>query len=371
MKQKIIVLGGGMVGSAIARDLHDLGYDITVADRDIQLKKMYDLFEIDFLQLDFSDHFALKSAITSFPNVVGAVPGFMGYTTLKTVIESGKNIVDISFMPEDAQLLHTLAEEKGVTAIVDAGVAPGLSNLYFGQAISMFDELESAKCFVGGLPQNPKPPWYYKSVFSPIDVIEEYTRPARLVKNGEIVTKPAMTEIEQIDFPDIGKLDAFNSDGLRSLLNLSIPNMVEKTLRFPGHIQKVIALRNEGKFSEDNIQSTAASLIVDWAPNALDKDQTVMRLEFYGKVAGENYAIRYDLHDKYDRENNITSMARTTGYTCTAALQLLLSNQFSMPGVFNLEDLGNNPQFVSAIFEYLKNRGISLTENPIEINQEV
>ena len=133
-----------------------------------------------------------------------------------------------------------VAEKNGVTAITDAGIAPGLSNLIFGRVLSEFDRVDSAKCFVGGLPQNPRLPWLYNSVFSPMDVVEEYTRPARLVKNGKIITKLAMTEIEPIEFKKIGILDAFNSDGLRSLLDMPIPDMVEKTLRFPGHIQKII-----------------------------------------------------------------------------------------------------------------------------------
>ena len=151
-------------------------------------------------------------------------------------------------MQEDSRKLYSIAEKNGVTAITDAGIAPGLSNLIFGRVLSEFDRVDSAKCFVGGLPQNPRPPWLYKSVFSPLDVVEEYTRPARVVENGKIITKPAMTEIEPIKFIQIGVLDAFNSDGLRSLLDMPIPNMVEKTLRFPGHIQKIIEINNNGFF---------------------------------------------------------------------------------------------------------------------------
>ena len=141
MTQNIIVLGGGMVGSAMAKDLKISGFGVTVADRDIQLREVFAEFGVDFLPADFTNSSELSALIHNFDFVIGAVPGFMGFNTLKIVIESGKNIVDISFMPEDAKSLEPLAKQYGVTAIVDAGVAPGLSNLYFGHALSIFDEL--------------------------------------------------------------------------------------------------------------------------------------------------------------------------------------------------------------------------------------
>ena len=197
MSKRIITLGGGMVGSAIARDLKEQKYSVTVADRDESLKARLAPFGIDYLNLDFSNNNAVTDAVKNFDLVIGAVPGFMGFDILKTVLEAGKDMVDISFMPEDSRDLTQLAEKNKVTAITDAGVAPGLSNLLFGRALFEYDELHSANCYVGGLPQNPQPPWWYKSVFSPIDVIEEYTRPARFVLNGKMITKPAMTDIEE------------------------------------------------------------------------------------------------------------------------------------------------------------------------------
>ena len=253
MAYKIITLEGGMVGSAIARDLQEAKHSVTVADIDESNQDRLASFGIDYMKLDFLDFHSVAEAVRNYDLVIGAVPGFIGYDILRTVLESKKNIVDISFMPEDSRELYQIAKKNGITAITDAGIAPGLSNIIFGKVLSEFDRIDSAKCFVGGLPQNPQLPWLYKSVFSPIDVIEEYTRPARLVENGKVITKPAMTEIELIEVNNVGRLDAFNSDGLRSLLDMPIPNMVEKTLRFPGHIQKVIEMRNNGLFENDKI----------------------------------------------------------------------------------------------------------------------
>ena len=358
MSYNIIILGGGRVGSAIARDLKETGYTVTVADIDAGVKQLLAPFGIEYLNLSFSDSHSIAKSVNNYDLVIGAVPGFMGYDVLKTVLESKKNIVDISFMPEDSRNLFKVAKDNGVIAITDAGVAPGLSNLIFGTKLSEFDQLDTAKCYVGGLPQNPQPPWFYKSVFSPIDVIEEYTRPARIVVEGHKVSKPAMTDLESIEFNNIGILDAFNSDGLRSLLDMPIPNMVEKTLRFPGHIQKIISIRNKGFFEIGKIEKTAQSLIEDWESDEGDYDQTIMRLEFIGIIDGKRISKIYNLVDYYDKEKHISSMARTTGYTCTSVANILLSNKFTQTGVYNLESLGSDDEIVQNILQYLAQRNV-------------
>ena len=350
-----------MVGSAIARDLKQSGFVVTVADREESLKEKLALFDIEYLSLDFSNLNAVSQAVQDFDLVIGAVPGFMGFSILQTVLEAGRNIADISFMLEDSREMDELAKSNGVTAVTDSGVAPGLSNLIFGKELAEFDQLETAKCYVGGLPQNPQPPWWYKSVFSPIDVIEEYIRPARLVENGTEITKPAMSEIEQIEIDRVGTLDAFNSDGLRSLLNLPIPNMIEKTLRYPGHIQKVIEMRDDGLFNPDVIEETAQSLINEWVPEKTEYDQTIMRLEFKGLKNGSEVSKKYNLLDYYDEENNITSMARTTGYTCSAVAHAILSGDFSKKGVFTMESFADDKNLVQQILNYLSVRNINFS----------
>ena len=349
------------MGSAIARDLKQSGFVVTVADREESLKEKLALFDIEYLSLDFSNLNAVSQAVQDFDLVIGAVPGFMGFSILQTVLKVGRNIADISFMPEDSREMDELAKSNAVTAVTDAGVAPGLSNLIFGKELAEFDQLETAKCYVGGLPQNPQPPWWYKSVFSPIDVIEEYTRPARLVENGTEITKPAMSEIEQIEIDRVGTLDAFNSDGLRSLLNLPIPNMIEKTLRYSGHIQKIIEMRDDGLFNPDVIEETAQSLINEWVPEKTDYDQTIVRLEFKGMKNGNEVSKKYDLLDYYDEENNITSMARTTGYTCSAVAHAILSGDFSKKGVFTMESFADDKNLVQQILNYLSVRNINFS----------
>src|SRR6185503_12264879 len=151
------------------------------------------------------------------------------------------DVVDISFFPEDALLLDKLAKQKEVTAITDCGVAPGLSNLIIGRYNEEM-KIDSFECYVGGLPKERIPPFQYKAPFSPVDVIQEYIRPARLVENGKLVIKPAMSDKEILHFDEAGDLEGFNTDGLRSLVTTMkhIPDMKEKTLRYPGHIDLII-----------------------------------------------------------------------------------------------------------------------------------
>jgi saccharopine dehydrogenase-like NADP-dependent oxidoreductase len=293
----------------------------------------------------------------------------MGFATLGRVIETGVNVVDISFFEEEPWSLNQLATDRGVTAVMDCGVAPGSSSLILGRIEASWERVDAFRCYVGGLPVARHWPYEYKAVFSPIDVIAEYTRPARFKVDGEIVTMPALTEVEHFDFEDIGTLEAFNTDGLRTLLKTSkVPDMIEKTLRYPGHSESMRMLANIGFFSEEYLEVegtpvrpvdlTAKLLIPAWRLDEGDKDLTVLRVEVEGLVEGEHVVRRYDLLDRYDSESKISSMARTTGYTCTAMVNALAEGLYSDPGLSPPELVGRDEECFFYIFDYLAARGI-------------
>ncbi len=369
--KKIIVLGAGMVGSAMAIDLVKK-YSVTVADlSDKALEKLkHKNNSINTLQLNAKNKALLISAITPFDIVLSAVPGFMGYETLKTIIETGKNVVDISFFPENALELDSLAKQNGVTAIVDCGVAPGMDNIILGYYNEKM-KLTDFECLVGGLPKIKKWPFNYKAPFSPIDVIEEYTRPARYVENGKVITKPAMSDIEHVEMDGVGTLETFNSDGLRSIIFTMphIQNMKEKTMRYPGHIEKVIALRDAGFLSKEPIELNGAAVIPldftskvlfnEWKLGENEEELTVMRVTLIGDENGITKKITYNLFDQYNVETNTSSMARTTGYTATAAVNLILENLFAQKGVFPPELVGKESICFNYFFSYLKERGVN------------
>lgn len=356
-----------MVGRSMARDLVKK-HNVTSVDLS---KDSLSLLGkgIKTIQADLSDSKAIKSLVTNYDIVLCAVPGFLGFNALKTIIEAGKNVVDISFFPENSLDLAPLAKRKGVTAIVDCGVAPGMDNLILGYHNKRM-KLTSFECLVGGLPKTRKWPFYYKAPFSPVDVIEEYTRPARYVENGHIVVKPAMSDVEHIQIEGVGTLESFNSDGLRSIIYTMphIPNMKEKTLRYPGHIDRVLALRDSGFFSKNPIkikgteisplEFTSKILFNEWKLGENEEEITVMRITLEGTEKGKKKRIIYTLHDEFDKATRTSSMARTTGYTATAAVNLVLEKKFTQKGVFPPELVGEDESCFNYFLAYLKKRNI-------------
>ena|SRR6266487_3913368 len=368
---KIAVLGSGMVGRTMAIDLatkhHVTSFDASEYALEFLKSKST---VVKTIKADLSNYTSYQQLLKPFDLVVTAVPGFMGYNTLKAVIEAGKNVADISFFPEDALQLDELAKEKNVTAIVDCGVAPGVSNLIIGHYNELM-RIESFECYVGGLPKIRKKPFEYKAPFSPIDVIEEYTRPARLKENGQIVTKPALTEIELMDFDAVGTLEAFNTDGLRSILFTMphVPNMKEKTLRYPGHAQLIIALQRSGFFSTESIrfkneeiiplQYTSAILLKEWKLQSNEEEFTVMKVIVKGKMNGTIKTIEYSMLNRFDAATQTSSMSRTTGYTCTAAANVFAEGLFNEKGVFPPELVGKNETCFNYILDYLRQRNVN------------
>jgi len=370
MKQKVVVLGAGMVGHVIAMEL-STQYQVVVADKNpLSLQKFKNNNSIITQETDVQDNAQLQKIIQDADLVITALPGFMAYDVLKNVIQSGKSVADISFYPEDALQLNSLAQQHNATVIVDCGVAPGMSNFLLGYHASQM-EVKEFVCYVGGLPVERTFPFEYKAPFSPVDVIEEYTRPARLVENGKIVIKPALSEIEWIDFEGIGTLEAFNSDGLRSLLHtMQVPFMKEKTLRYPGHARLIQALQAAGFFSEKPIEIeknisvkpitlTTEILKKAWKLHSNDKEFTVMRIIIKGIEKGCPVTYTYSLCDYFDSSTGFTSMARTTGFTCTAMANLILKKLFDKKGVFPPELLAGQKNVFDFVMNYLKERKVN------------
>lgn len=377
---KIIVLGAGLVGGPIALDLA-AAPDTRVSSADINPGRLAWLKDkaagsgvaIHTIEADLSNADQVTRLVSDFDMVVNAVPGSMGFRTLKAIIEAGKNVVDIAFFIEDPMELHSLAVEKNVTAVVDMGVAPGMCNVLIGYASHLLDKLDNVWYMVGGLPAIREWPWEYKAVFSPADVIEEYTRPARLKENGRLVVKPALSEPELINVPGIGTLEAFNTDGLRSLIQ-TIPcaNMKEKTLRYPGHIQKMKILRETGFFSTDAIEIngtairpldlTSRLLFPMWQLKEEETDITIMTVVAEGSKNGEKKRCRWELHDRADPVTGIHSMARTTGYAATAAVHMIEKRVYTRKGISFPEYTGQQPECVRFLLDYQQERNIFYKE---------
>ena len=364
----ITVLGCGMVGSCISADLSMI-HDVTVVDFNQQnLDTLSGKYKVTTIQKDLSDLSNVKDVIKDSDLVVCAVPGFMGFNTVKAIIESGKNVVDISFFPEDSFLLDELAKKNNVTAIVDCGVAPGMSNMVIGYHHNRM-VVNNYKCYVGGLPVYRDYPFEYKAPFSPVDVLEEYTRPARYIENGNILIKPALSDPELLNFPEIGTLEAFNSDGLRSLLfTINCPNMIEKTMRYPGHINYIRAMKEAGFFSNDAIEIsgtkirpmefTSKILFDKWKLKDSDDEFTIMRMIVEGIENNQKVCYTYDLLDRKDKVSGFSSMSRTTGYACTAAVNLFTNKLFSRKGICPPEFIAEEDGCFDEMLRYMQDRGV-------------
>lgn len=364
----VSVLGAGLVGSTIAKDLAADGrFAVTAFDR--SEAALGALGGIETRVADLSEPRKVHEAVAGADLVALAVPGFMGFATLRSVIEAGRDVVDISFFPEDPFELNGLARERGVTAIVDAGVAPGFCNVIAGRADKDWDRLDRYLCYVGGLPREPEWPYGYRSVFSPIDVLEEYTRPARFVEDGRQVVVPALTDREPVEFEGIGTLEAFNTDGLRTLADtLSAPDMKEKTLRWPGHAELMAIFRETGFFDKEPRRvggtdvvpiDVVSTLLFDaWSMKPGEEDVTVMRVVVEGESDGRRIRETWDLVDRFDRTTATTSMARTTGYTCTLTLRMLADGLYREPGISPPEYLGRSTACWDALLTGYRERGI-------------
>ncbi len=373
---KIGILGSGLVGKHIAKDLFsENGFSIKIADR---LKKTLDWIDdkkysgIERFVGDLTDKTVLKNFLSDIDIAVNAVPGSIGFNVLKNILINGKNVVDIAFYGEDPFKLDKIAKDNGVTCIVDMGVAPGMSNVFVGMADSEFDELTDISIYVGGLPKERKLPFEYQAVFSPSDVIEEYTRTARVVENGKIVLKEPLTEPEFLNFEGIGTLEAFNSDGLRTLAKtIKAENMKEKTLRYPGHREKMKLFLETGLFNKKKIEIGGQSisplevishlLFKHWNFSEKGRDFTVMRILIRGINAGKKLVRTIDLFDEFDEKNMVHSMARTTGYTASMGVRLLSEGLYMVRGVSPPEFIGRNRAAADYIIRGLKERNITFS----------
>lgn len=370
---KAIVLGAGRVGAVMAADLaRDPGFSVTVADvreEALARARQWAGGAVKTARLDLSSPAAIRESVGPFDLVLGSLASHLGFGALRAVIEAGKDYSDISFMPEDAIELDALAKERGVTAVVDMGVAPGMSNLLAGHEAGRMSKCEAIEICVGGLPKVRRWPFEYKAGFSPADVIEEYTRPARIVEHGKIVVREALSEPELMDLPRVGTVEAFNTDGLRSLAyTMKVPFMKEKTLRFPGHIELMRVFRETGLFSKEPVrvgdvqvrplEVISTLMFPKWNYGPGEADLTVMRIVNIGEKDGRRVRVTWDLYDEYDPRTGWTSMARTTAFPATIMARLIAGGKFSRPGVIPPELAAGEPGLVEAMLAGLKERGV-------------
>lgn len=377
---KIIILGSGKIGSVMGMDFSNSidGSMITMSDISEERAKeaASHIPGADWKKIDTSDHQSLVKIITDYDLILGALPGDYGYAALKAAVGARVNILDVSFTPEDPLQLDDAAKDAGITIIPDCGVAPGLSNMLVGYSISRLDTVEDAKIMVGGIPEKPVPPIGYTLTWSADGLIDEYVRDVTIIKNGKKVQTPALSGLENIEFPGVGTLESFYTDGLRSLVPSfpNVKNMSEKTLRYPGHVEKIKILRELGFFSEEPV-TVDGNMVVPkqvtariferslWKPEI--GDLLAMNIEVRGLKDGENVGYRHRVLEYHDQETGVSAMARTTAYTASIVAGLLSKGKVPSKGVVPPENLGKDHTFIKELFKELKKRGVMVEETKL------
>ena len=317
---------------------------------------------------------SMKRLMDEVDIVCGALPGRIGFELLEFAAEAGKDIVDISYTPKNPLLLNSRALSNRCTIVPQCGVAPGFSNMCVGDASERVDKMAKVTIYVGGVPEEPQPPLNYRVVFSLDDVINEYTRPVRIIENRKIRTVEPLTGRGLLSFPGLGRLEYFLTDGLGTLPTSfpQVREMKELTLRYPGHAVIIDALRRLGFFSTKRFKANG----VDVEPRRLSvellrfalaagtpHDVLAMRIEVEGESKNKKVIISYTVLDKYDRRRGVTAMARTTAYPCTSAAILLAKGKLELKGVIPPEKIAKDPKMFQFILSRLREHNVNVRRN--------
>jgi len=376
---KAISIGCGNIGSVAAQDLATSisSLKVVVADKDAtrakNIAQKINKNNVSWAQLDAADNDKLVDVLKDYDLVMGFLPGKLGYRLAEACIQAKRNLVDVSYMPERPLKLNDKAAEANVTIVPDCGLAPGITNILVGNAVKKLDRTNAVHIMVGGLPEKPIPPLGYTITWSPENLIDEYERKAKIVKGGRKVEVEALSGLEEVEFSGFGRLEAFFTDGLRTLPDTieNVEEMWEKTLRYPGHAEKIRLLKALGFFEEKevNIDGTRVSprkLTVKlftqklWKPEV--KDVVALKVEVCGLKNGKKTRYIYHLLDYYDEKLEITAMARTTAYTASIVAQLMLKGIIKKKGVVPPEKLGMDEKIYRMFLDGLEKHGIEIGE---------
>jgi lysine 6-dehydrogenase len=331
---RILVLGGGRQGRVVAGALAP-HFPVTVADR-IPVEVAGTAHVVS----DLSDPNEVEHLAARYDLVIGALPAGIGFDAARATVAARRSFVDIAFYEQDATVLDADARRAGVVVLPDCGLAPGLSNLVCGRAVAVKDR-RAIHVKVGGVAADARRPYGYVITWSPDDLCSEYVRPARIRRGGQVVTLPATSELELVDIPGLGQMEAFLTDGLRTLLALDVPEMTEKTLRWPGHVAAVRPYLADG------------SLRARLARDCTEGDDLVA---FRIDVDGEAPVFMVDR-----AQHGLTAMARTTALTCAAFGRLVAEGRVAATGLATPELIGRDRDAYRALLDMLAGYGITFS----------
>ena len=343
---RIGVLGGGLQGRVIAEDLAN-GFEVTIAD----LREV-DVPGVKSVCADLSDREVLVSFMKGQDLIVGALPARLGFQAAQAAVQAEKNYIDIAFYEEDPAPLHDAAREAGVAIVPDCGLAPGISNLIVGRELARGtpDEIHIK---VGGFAEDPSEPYGYAVTWSVDDLLDEYTRPARIIADGKVVSVPVLSGRKCFSVEGVGEIEEFFTDGLRTLLKSGVKEMTEKTLRWPGHIDQVKPLLEKGTLVKE-LRAKCGS----------QRDIVVFRVD----IVRDGQTERYGFVQR--SSEGLTAMARTTALTCASVARWAASSGIGQVGVVPPEKIGRDLEAFESIVELLRKKGIEIVHEEVVVGVE-
>ena len=376
---KIAVFGSGLMGYTVARDLVKSKNVDEVMVCDVDRNRLKTLAHAEHSpKLSVKAHDVRRQSKTvqllkHFDVGVGALPhAFSEYAILST-IKAGVDWVDLIFgWRFGASKIDAAAKKKGITIVPACGLAPGLTNVLAMAGAEKLDKVEEVHIKVGGIPEKPKPPLNYRIVFSFEAVLEEYLRDARIIKHGKVTDVPALSGLETLSFPHpIGKCECFYTDGLSTLVQTmrKVPEMDEKTIRWPGHVAELKTLIDCGLLNTTPIEyagehivprNFVSKMLSERLTLGKDRDLTLLRVDVTGKKGSGRVHRRYEMIDHYDVRQGTTSMARTTAYPCSIAAQIVGSGKITTKGLCPPEVAIRN-ELREEFLAYLKDRDLRIT----------
>lgn len=378
---KVVVLGAGLMGREIARDLSasDKVEKVYLADLDIEMVNDFineaNLQKIEAVYCNAEDEQQLRDIISKGDVCVNALFYEFNERVANAAIDVGVHSVDlgghIGEVTENVLKLDEQAKEKNVTIIPDLGLAPGMINILVGYGASKLDRVESIQLYVGGIPVKPEPPLNYTRVFSLEGVIDHYTEPAKIIRDGQLVKVESLSGVEPIYFDQFGTLEAFYTSGGTSTLYKTFPNVKTleyKTVRYKGHAEKFQLLRELGFFDRDNIVNVdgvevkVRSVVREALKKKLylgkKQDAVVLRAIIVGEKSGEQVTYEYETILKRDENSEVTAMAQATAGTIASVAIMIGEGTISQRGVFPPETIVPGKEFI----EKMNKRGVIIKE---------
>lgn len=378
---KVVVLGAGLMGKEVARDLikNSKVERVFLGDIDVKIAQNFvdslNTDKIEVVELHAERDDSLLEVISKGNVVVNALFYSFNERVARAAIAAGVHSVDlgghIGGVTEKILDLDEEAKAKGVTIIPDLGVAPGMVNILAGYGASKLDEVESIKLFVGGIPTEPKPPLHYTRVFSLDGVFDHYTEPSKMIQKGKLQEVPSLSGVEPIYFKDFGVLEAFYTSGGISTLYKTFPNVQTleyKTIRYKGHAEKFKLLADLGfldasnKVEVEDQEVSVRPVVREALKKKLElgtkPDAVLLRVIVAGEKAQQQVTYEFEMVVRKDMTINETAMARATANTISVVAQMIGENKITERGVFAPESIVPGDIYI----QEMAKRGVAIKE---------